>query len=317
MTTPQPQQPPTAAVRPELSDAAVVSRSWGMALATLISRITGFARIVLLAAILGAALSSAFSVANQLPNMIAALVLEATFTAIFVPVLARAERDDPDGGEAFVRRLVTLATMMLLFATTLSVIAAPMLVRLMLGSHPQVNQPLTTAFAYLLLPQVIFYGLSSVFMAILNNRNVFGPPAWAPVVNNIVAIATLGLYLIVPGELSVDPVEMGNAKLLVLGVGTTLGVAAQAAVLLVAIRAERISLRPLLGIDDRLKRFGAMAAAMVLYVVISQLGLVVSNQIASTAAASGPAIYNYTWMVLMLPFGIIGVTVLTLSLIHI
>ncbi len=311
MTTPQPQQPPAAAVRPELSDAAVVSRSWGMALATLISRITGFARIVLLAAILGAALSSAFSVANQLPNMIAALVLEATFTAIFVPVLARAERDDPDGGEAFVRRLVTLATMMLLFATTLSVIAAPLLVRLMLGSHPQVNQPLTTAFAYLLLPQVIFYGLSSVFMAILNNRNVFGPPAWAPVVNNIVAIATLGLYLIVPGELSVDPVEMGNAKLLVLGVGTTLGVAAQAAVLLVAIRAERISLRPLLGIDDRLKRFGAMAAAMVLYVVISQLGLVVSNQIASTAAASGPAIYNYTWMVLMLPFGIIGVTVLT------
>ncbi len=54
-----------------------------------------------------------------------------------------------------------------------------------------------------------------------------------------------------------------------------------------------------------------MAAAMVLYVLISQMGLVVSNQIASTAAASGPAIYNYTWMVLMLPFGMIGVTVLT------
>ena len=97
-------------VREELSDAAVVSRSWGMALATLVSRITGFIRIVLLAAILGAALSSAFTVANQLPNLIAALVLEATFTAIFVPVLARAEREDSDGGEAFVRRLVTRAT---------------------------------------------------------------------------------------------------------------------------------------------------------------------------------------------------------------
>lgn len=295
----------------ELSDAAVVSRSWGMALATLVSRITGFTRIVLLAAILGAALSSAFTVANQLPNLIAALVLEATFTAIFVPVLARAERDDADGGEAFVRRLVTLATTLLLVATIVSVAAAPLLVRLMLGHDPQVNQPLTTAFAYLLLPQVIFYGLSSVFMAILNNRNVFGPPAWAPVVNNVVAIATLGLYLLVPGPLSVDPVEMGNAKLLVLGIGTTLGVVAQAAVLLVAIRAERISLRPLWGIDDRLKRFGTMAGAMVLYVLISQIGLVVVNQIASTAAASGPAIYNYTWLVLMLPFGIIGVTVLT------
>jgi putative peptidoglycan lipid II flippase len=305
------QSPQTRPERTELSDAAVVSRSWGMAFATLISRITGFIRIVLLAAILGAALSSAFSVANQMPNMIAALVLEATFTAIFVPVLARAERDDSDGGAAFVRRLVTLATAVLLAVTVAAVAFAPQLVRLMLGVDPQVNQPLTTAFAFLLLPQVLFYGLSSVFMAILNTRNVFGPPAWAPVLNNVVAIAALGLYLIVPGALSVDPVEMGNAKLLVLGVGTTLGVAAQAAVLLVSIRKHRISLRPLWGIDDRLKQFGAMAAAMMLYVLISQIGFVVSSQVASTAAASGPAIYNYTWMVLMLPFGMIGVTILT------
>ncbi|ASQ88925.1 murein biosynthesis integral membrane protein MurJ [Mycobacterium intracellulare] len=297
--------------RPELSDAALVSRSWAMAFATLISRLTGFARVVLLAAILGAALSSAFSVANQLPNLVAALVLEATFTAIFVPVLARAEQGDPDGGAEFVRRLVTLTTALLVFATAVSVLAAPLLVRLMLGRDPQVNEPLTVAFAYLLLPQVLAYGLTSVFMAILNTRNVFGPTAWAPVVNNVVALATLAIYAAVPGELSVDPVRMGNAKLLVLAIGTTLGVFAQTGMLLVALRRQRVDLRPLWGIDARLKRFGTMAAAMVLYVLISQLGLVVGNQIASTAAASGPAIYNYTWMVLMLPFGMIGVTVLT------
>ncbi|BDX35335.1 murein biosynthesis integral membrane protein MurJ [Mycobacterium antarcticum] len=308
---PQNPAPRRRAGKPELTDAAVVSRSWGMALATLVSRITGFFRIVLLAAILGAALSSSFSVANQLPNMIAALVLEATFTAIFVPVLARAERDDADGGTAFVRRLLTLATALLLVATIVSVAAAPLLVHLMLGDDPQVNRSLTTAFAYLLLPQIIFYGLSSVFMAILNTRNVFGPPAWAPVVNNVVAIGTLALYLVVPGELSLDPVEMGNGKLLVLGIGTTLGVVAQTAVLFIAIRRERVSLRPLWGLDARIKKFGTMAGAMVLYVLISQAGLVVGNQIASTAAASGPAIYNYTWLVLMLPFGMIGVTVLT------
>ncbi|OBG36437.1 murein biosynthesis integral membrane protein MurJ [Mycobacterium alsense] len=310
-TGPLPPVPELARRRPELSDAALVSRSWAMAFATLVSRLTGFARIVVLAAILGAALSSAFSVANQLPNLVAALVLEATFTAIFVPVLARAEQSDPDGGAAFVRRLVTLTTALLVVATTLSVLAAPVLVRLMLGRVPQVNEPLTTAFAYLLLPQVLAYGLTSVFMAILNTRNVFGPTAWAPVVNNVVALVTLGVYVAVPGELSVDPVRMGNAKLLVLGIGTTLGVFAQTAVLLVALKRQRVSLRPLWGIDQRLKRFGAMAAAMVLYVLISQLGLVIGNQIASTAEASGPAIYNYTWLVLMLPFGMIGVTVLT------
>lgn len=302
---------PTRPVRQELSDSAVVSRSWGMAFATLISRITGFLRMALLAYLLGDALLSSFSVANQLPNMVAALVLEATFTAIFVPVLARAERHDPDGGDAFVRRLVTLATTLLVVTTALSVAGAPLLVRVMLGGDPQVNNPLTVAFAYLLLPQVLFYGLSSVFAAILNNRNVFGPPAWAPVLNNIVAILTVVVYVAVPGELSTDPVSMGNAKLLILGIGTTLGVAVQAAVLLVAIRKERISLRPLWGIDDRLKKFGAMATAMVLYVVISQIGFVVGNQVASTAAASGPAIYNYAWLVLQLPFGMIGVTVLT------
>ena len=303
-----PRARPPRQPRAELTDAAVVSRSWGIAFATLVSRVTGFARIVLLAAILGAALSSAFSVANQLPNLVAALVLEATFTAIFVPVLARAERDDADGGIAFVRRLVTLATTLLLVATALSVAGSPLLVRLMLGNDPLVDRQLTTSFAYLLLPQVLFYGLSSVFMAILNTRNLFGAPAWAPVVNNIVAIVTLGAYVLVPGELSADH---SNAKLLVLGIGTTLGVAAQTLVLLVAIGREGISLRPMWGVDDRLKQFGAMAAAMVLYVLISQFGLIVGNQIASAAAKSGPAIYNYTWLVLMLPFGMIGVTVLT------
>lgn len=282
-----------------------------MALATLISRITGFIRIQLLAMLLGGALLSTFSVSNQMPNLIAALVLEATFTAVFVPVLARAERDDADGGTAFVRRLLTLATTVLLVATVISVAAAPLLVRLMLGGDPKVDRPLTTALAYLLLPQILFYGLSSVFMAILNTRNVFGPPAWAPVINNVVAIGALGVFVAVPGELTLDPVAMGTSKLLVLGVGTTLGVVAQTAVLFVAIRRERVSLRPLWGLDDRLKKFGTMAGAMVLYVLISQTGLVVGNQIASTAAASGPAIYNYAWLVLMLPFGMIGVTVLT------
>ena len=169
-SAPQPQARPA---REELTDAAVVSRSWGMALATLVSRITGFARIVLLAAILGAALSSAFSVANQLPNLIAALVLEATFTAIFVPVLARAEPATATAAKRSCAGCSPWPPRCCWVATVLSVAAAPVLVRLMLGADPKVSQPLTTAFAYLLLPQVIFYGLTSVFMAILTNRNIF------------------------------------------------------------------------------------------------------------------------------------------------
>ena len=158
---------------------------------------------------------------------------------------------------------------------------------------------------------MIFYGLSSVFMAILNTRNVFGPPAWAPVVNNIVAIATLGLYLVVPGELSIDPVEMGNAKLLVLGIGMTLGTVAQVVVLLVAIRTRTDQPAPAVGPrrpPEAVRRDGLGDGAL----RVDQPGRIDRRQpIASGAAASGPAIYNYTWLVLMLPFGMIGVTVLT------
>lgn len=295
----------------ELSDAAVVAHSGSMAVATLVSRITGFIKLLLITAALGAASASAFSTANQLPNIIAALVLEATFTAIFIPVLTRAEREDADGGQAFIRKLLTIASTLLLLTTVLSVLAAPLLASLLLGTDPKVSTPLTTALAYLLLPQIFFYGLSSVFMAILNTRNVFGPPAWAPVWNNVVAIAALILFWLMPGELTLDPTRMSDPKLLVLGIGTTLGVVTQALVLIPAIRRQRIPLRPLWGIDDRLKQFAGMAMAMFAYVAISQLGFVITNRIAAGAADSGPIIYNQTWMILQLPYGVIGVTILT------
>ena len=246
-----------------------------MALATLVSRITGFIRIVLLAAILGAALSSSFTVANQLPNLIAALVLEATFTAIFVPVLARAERDDPDGGTAFVRRLVTLATALLLVATVVSVAAAPLLVRLMLGDDPQVNRSLTTAFAYLLLPQVIFYGLSSVFMAILNTRNVFGPPAWAPVVNNVVAIAHARCCIsLCRASFRSTPSRWATPSCSCSASAPRSASFAQTAVLLRRDPQGAGQPAPAVGSRRPAQDSSAtMAAAMVLYVLISQVGL--------------------------------------------
>ena len=149
-------------------------------------------------------------------------------------------------------------------------------------------------------------------MAILNTRNVFGPPAWAPVVNNIVAIATLGVYLArARRAVAWIPSRWATPSCWCSASAPRSACSPRPRCCSSRSGEERISLRPLWGLDDRLKQFGAMAAAMVLYVLISQVGLIVGNQIASTAAASGPAIYNYTWLVLMLPFGMIGVTVLT------
>lgn len=303
---------PEAAESTENTNARLLRDSGSIAIATLISRITGFGKQLLLAAVLGPAIASAFTSASLIPNMITELVLGAVLTAMVVPTLVRAEKEDPDGGSAFVRRLVTAAFVVLLGATLLATAAAPLLAtHVFVSADGKVNTQLTTALTFLLLPAILFYGMSALFTAILNTRQVFKPGAWAPVLNNVVVLVVLGLYAVTPGEITLDPVRMSDPKLLVLGIGVTLGVFTQAATLLPAIRREGIDLRPLWGVDTRLKQFGMMGAAIILYVLISQVGLVFANHIASTADEAGPAIYSLAWLLLQLPYGVLGVTVLT------
>ncbi|WP_406239094.1 murein biosynthesis integral membrane protein MurJ [Nocardia sp. NBC_01009] len=286
--------------------------SGSIAFATLVSRITGFGKQLLLLTVLGPAIASSFTSASLIPNMITELVLGAVLTAMVVPTLVRAEQEDADGGTAFVRRLVTAAFTVLAAAALLATAAAPILAtHVFVSSDGKVNTALTTALTFLLLPAILFYGMSALFTAILNTRQVFKPGAWAPVLNNLVVLVALGLYALTPGEITLNPVRMSDPKLLVLGCGVTLGVITQAVSLLPAIRREGIDLRPLWGVDARLKQFGTMGGAIILYVLISQVGLIFANNISSHADEAGPAIYSQAWLLLQLPYGILGVTLLT------
>ncbi|SDJ10505.1 putative peptidoglycan lipid II flippase [Rhodococcus triatomae] len=295
-----------------LSNSRLLASTGSIAIATLVSRITGFAKQLLLLTTLGAAVASAFTISIQIPNMISEFVLGAVLTAIVVPVLVRAEREDPDKGEAFVRRLFTMSVCLLGAAALLATAAAPVLTHyVFLPSDGKVDNALTTALTYLLLPAILFYGMSALFTAILNTRQVFKPGAWAPVLNNVVVLTVLALFWITPGEISLDPVRMSDPKLLLLGLGVTSGVVTQALCLIPALRREKISLRPLWGLDDRLRQFGGMALAIMLYVAISQVGMIVATRVSAGADAAGPAIYNNAWLLLQLPYGVLGVTVLT------
>ncbi|MFW0783739.1 murein biosynthesis integral membrane protein MurJ [Gordonia sp. CPCC 206044] len=292
------------------SDASILRTSGSIALATLTSRITGFIRTVLVLAMLGPAIASAFQAAYVLPNMIAEVVLGAVLTAIVIPVLVRAEAEDDDGGRAFINRIFTLTVATLGTATVIALIAAPLLTYLNVGDG-DVNRPLTTALAYLLLPEILFYGLSALFMAILNMKGFFKPGAWAPVLNNIVQIATLVLYAAMPGEITLNPVRMSDPQLLVLGIGTTIGVVVQAAVLVPWLKRAGVRLQMQWGLDARLRRFGNMALAIVMYVAILQVGLVITYRIAAHADSSGISVYATHWQLLQLPYGVLGVTILT------
>lgn len=159
----------------QASDTDVVSATGSMAIATLLSRITGFLRTVLIGSALGAEIASAFNTANTLPNLITELVLGAVLTSLVVPLLVRAEKEDPDRGAAFIRRLLTITFTLMMTVTVIAVIAAPLLTRVSLDVDGGVNVGMSTAFAYLVLPQIVFYAMFAVMMAILNTKECSNP----------------------------------------------------------------------------------------------------------------------------------------------
>ncbi|WEL93326.1 murein biosynthesis integral membrane protein MurJ [Tsukamurella tyrosinosolvens] len=305
-----PSSSPAAGGKDGGGTASLLRSTGSVAVATLTSRVTGFLRTVLLAAILGPAVASAFSIANQMPQQVSELVLGQVLTALVIPVLVRAEMEDKDRGQAFFERLFTLSLTILGVALVVSLALSPVLVGLLVGGS-KVDEGLTQALVIMFLPQLMFYGLSALFTAMLNTRDEFKPGAWAPVACNTVQIATLVTFYLMPGELTLNPTAMGQPKLLVLGIGSTLGVVLQALIQIPAMRRSGIKLRLRWGVDSRLKHFGTMGVAIVTYVFISQAGWYAVTPILSHASDGGPAIYQYAWMVLQLPYGVIGVALLT------
>lgn len=282
-----------------------------MAVATIVSRVSGLLSKLLLITIIGAeTLNDSYQAATTLPTMINELLLGGVLTSVAIPLLVRAEKEDGDGGESYAQWLVTMATVVLGIGTVIAVACAPLLTALFTSGSDKANPALVTAFAYLVLPGIVFYGLSALIGAILNTRNVFGLPTWAPVLNNVVVILTLGVYWLMPGEISLDPVEMGQPKLLVLGLGTMAGVAVQALVLVPALRRTGFRFRWRWGWDRRLSEFGGLAFWVLLYVALGFVSMMVLTRVALNSEGALTA-YNYQWLVAQVPYGVLGVSLLT------
>jgi putative peptidoglycan lipid II flippase len=283
-----------------------------MAVATVVSRVSGLVAKVLIAAVLGLGLiNDSYTVANTLPTVVNELLLGGVLTSIAVPLLVRAQQEGPERGESYAQWMITMGGVLLVGATALAVAAAPLLTELYLGPDTRANAALTTAFAYLLLPGIIFYGLSALLQAVLNVREVFGTPAWAPVVNNAVVIATVAVYAFVPGEISAHPVRMGEPKLLILGIGTALGIALQSLVMTVSLRRTGFRFRWRWGWDRRLSEFGALAFWVVLYTAISQVGMIVATRVTGQGTEGSVSTFTYAWLLSQVPYGVLGVSLLT------
>jgi putative peptidoglycan lipid II flippase len=285
-----------------------------MALASAASRLTGFLRSLAIAAAIGLELvGDAYNTANTLPNIVYELLLGGVLTSVVVPLLVHAQERDADGGEAYTQRLLSLATVALAVATALAVLSAPLLTALYVGSGSN-KAHLTTVFAWLLLPEIFFYGLGAMFGAILNTRGVYGPAAWAPVLNNLVVIVTAGVFMLVSGSATPTPATISTTQVLVLGIGTTLGIVLQALVLIPSLRRSGFHWRWRLDLhDSRLSTAGTLTLWVIGYVVVSQIGYVVVTRMANEvrAAGRGYAVFTNASLLFQMPYGVLGVSLLT------
>lgn len=298
-----------------------------MAIGTILSRITGFFRAILGVAVLGTALlADTYNVANTMPNILYNLLVGGALTAIFVPQLVRSF-SDADGGQAFASRLVTTISGILLVLVLVGVLFAPFLVRLYAPEFSEVGfeaeREIAIAFTRYCLPQIFFLGLFTMLGQVANARGSFAPLMWAPIANNLVVIAVFAGFLAFQREISVGNITDFQVQLL--GWGTTAGVVIQALILIPVVSRVGIKLRPIFGVKGLGKSF-SLAGWTLIYVLISQLGYLVTVNVATTAAVRsaqagietgvGFTPYTSAYYIMLLPYSIVTISIITALLPH-
>ena len=300
------------------------SRVFSMATGTLVSRLTGLLRVLVLAWVLGfTPIADAFNLANTLPNMLFDLVLGGVAGATFIPVfIERLALDGERRAWRSISSVITAALIVLAGASAAAWLAAPWIIdAFTVFRHAGTVQStrvfveqraVATQLLRWFVPQIFFYGVIAIATALLNIRNRFGVPAWVPVVNNFVCIAVLVWFHLVDPSPTLHALN-GSQHLLWLGLGTTLGVAVQFLCLVPSLlRSDlwrftfHLDLR-----DPALRAVGRLGSWTLLIVLSNQLSLYVVLAYAFGLGGNGPvSAYTYGWSFMMVPYAVIVVSVL-------
>lgn len=280
-----------------------------IAAGTIVSRLTGFVRsVVLVAAVgsVGSRAADAFAVANQLPNNLYALISTGLLTAVVVPQIVQAAAH-PDGGKSFISKLFTLGSVALIVTTGLATAAAPWLVQLYANQFTADQLALATAFAYWCLPQLLFYGLYALLGEILNARRVYGPFTWAPIANNVISIVGFGIFIAVFGGPVTEVVDWTPTMIALLAGTATLGIVIQALILMLFWVRAGLRLRPDFawrGIG--LRHIARLAGWTSLMVLAGQIAGLVQSRVMSAVSGEGPAamVMANAILLFMLPYSV-------------
>ena len=304
-----------------MSENSIIRSSAIMAAGTFVSRITGLIRGLLLVAVLGTTLlGDTYNVANTMPNILYNLIIGGALTAVFVPQMVRAIRQ-PDGGSAFISRLVTATCVVLGLLVFVSVIAAPLLVRLFAGSYvgrPEFN--LTVLFMRYCLPQIFFMGLFALLGQVANAKGKFGPMMWAPVFNNLVVIGVFAYFLHISKGWKVATISHNQATWL--GIGTTAGFVIQLACLIPVIKRTNIRIRPRFDWrDPEIRKSLHLASWTLAFAAFSQLSYLVTLNLSTSAAVRalkagittgvGYTPYGNAFLIFFLPHSVVTISIVT------
>ncbi|MET0590116.1 MAG: lipid II flippase MurJ [Naasia sp.] len=282
-----------------------------LASGTIVSRVLGFVKAILLAqaiGVVGSRSADAYTASTYVPSSIYAIIGGGLLSAVLVPQIVRASRGG-DGGAAYINKLVTVALVLFAAVTVLATLSAPVLIDI-----AGARSPLATAFAYWSLPQIFFLGLYAVLGEVLNARRSFGPFTWVPVVNNVIGITSILLFMSIYGDRVTSDEGWSFGMIALLAGGATLGLVLQGSLLFLFWRRIGLRYRP----DFRWRGVGLGTAGTT---ALWTLGMLIATQIAgliefnvsqsATGRGASSAALQNAWLLFMLPHSVITVSLVT------
>ncbi len=313
-------QPPETDPPAEESGTAFVRNTAVMSLGTALSRLTGFLRLAAMAFAIGIAesrLPDAYNVANITPNIVYELVLGGILTSVVVPVVVEwlQERGRDEAWDV-VRRLLTIAFLVLSGVALVAIALAPWIVDLYtFGVRPLDDRAIvreySTFFLRWFMPQVVFYGIGAIAIGLLQAHRRFAVPMFAPILNNLVVIATFLAFAAMDDPPAGSHELATTAQKFVLAIGTTAGVAAMTIALWPALRAAGFRFVPRLGFAHAaVRRMSHLAKWILIYVAANQAGLLVVIVLADRVQG-GYTAYASAFILFQLPHAIFAVSIFT------
>lgn len=299
-----------------------------MASGTMISRVLGLVRAILIAFILGNGTMQAgvLSLALTVPSSLYLLLAGGTLNNVLVPQIVRAVTHDDDGGRAFVDRIMTGFLIIMGALTVIFTIGAPVVMSIYTSATwrtPDMAEQWRSLLlmSYITMPQVFFYGVFFLIGQVLNAREKFGPMMWAPIANNVVAIISLGVYLTVWGVQTSSGATFTDQQAWLLGIGSTVGIITQTLILVPYLRRAGFRYRPRFDLRGTgLGRTFHVARWMVGFVALTSLAQVVVTNLASGGTTTTGDIggawnaYQNAYLIWILPHSLLTVSLATAML---